>query len=369
MTTPRVPSPADQPRRPDDTRSVCVVIPMPSDPPWELFDAIPSHVPIIVSDDSDGRLAPPPRDNVFYLDYAAQEAYSGKHYAAMPHRSAASRNIGHYVAYREGFDVIVALDYDCRTRTGWLDEHLSALGKCVDGAAIQPVVDRGWVNSINQVFPDGQAVYARGYPYELRTPELAATQAVTATGEVKLNMGVWDGVLDLNGIDKLYGGEPADPGCPSGANPVALGNIPLCGMNTAFAAELAPAYYFLPDVWVNGWQLSRHDDIWGGYVVKRLMDKRGDLLTFGAPVVEHTKQTPLERVVVLEHWMHLMGAQFYEVVESALQAVVAASYTEMFATFVEEYERAVAASTAPSHYREVYAELGVWMRRWAEAFA
>lgn len=368
MPTPRVPSPSDQPRRADDTRSVCVVIPIPNDPPWELFDAIPTDIPIIVSDDSDGRLAPPPRDNVFYLDYAAQEAYAGRHYAAMPHRSAASRNIGHYVAYREGFDVIIALDYDCRTRPGWLEAHLDSLGKRVDGAAIQPIAPNGWVNSINQVFADGQAVYARGYPYEWRTPELAATREASATGEVKLNMGVWDGVLDLNGIDKFYGGEPADPGCGEGPNPAALGHLPLCGMNTAFAAELTPAYYFLPDVWVNGWQLSRHDDIWGGYIVKRLMDLRSDLLTFGAPVVEHTKQTPLERVVVLEHWMHLMGAPFYEVVETALQEVTPGDYAQMFATFVEAYRSAVGSSAAPTHYRSVYAELGVWMQRWAEAF-
>ncbi len=52
----------------------------------------------------------------------------------MPHKSAASRNIGHYIAWKEGFDVIVALDYDCRTRPGWLEAHLDAL-RTVDRAA------------------------------------------------------------------------------------------------------------------------------------------------------------------------------------------------------------------------------------------
>jgi hypothetical protein len=163
-----VPDPAGQQRTGADTRSVCVVIPIPNDPPWELFDAIPSHIPIIVSDDSDGKLAPAPRDNVFYYDYAAQERYAGEHYAAMPHKSAASRNIGHYIAYREGFDVIIALDYDCGTRAGWLDAHLDALTKAVEAPAVRPVLDNGWVNSIEQTYPDGTPVYARGYPYELR---------------------------------------------------------------------------------------------------------------------------------------------------------------------------------------------------------
>ena len=42
---------------PTDDRSVCVVIPMPNDPPWELFDAISDDIPIIVCDDSNGKLA------------------------------------------------------------------------------------------------------------------------------------------------------------------------------------------------------------------------------------------------------------------------------------------------------------------------
>jgi hypothetical protein len=364
-----LPSPADQQRDgAADTRSVAVVIPMPNDPPWDLFDAIPLDIPIIVSDDSNGQLSPPPRDNVYYLDHAAQEAYCGEHYAAMPHKSAASRNVGHYVAYKEGFDVIVALDYDCGTREGWLATHLEALTKVVEAPARKPVVENGWVNSIDMTFPDGQSVYARGYPYELRTPELAAEIDTVATGEVKINMGVWEGILDLNGVDKLYGGEPGDPGVAAGTNRIALGNIPVCGMNTAFAAEITPAYFFLPDLWINGWQLSRHDDIWGGYVVKRLMDRRGDLFAFGHPVVEHTKQTKLERVVVLEQWMHLMSMGFYDIVDAAAAEVASGEYTEMFAHFVEEYLRGVEASAAPSHYREVYAQLGDWMQRWSRAF-
>jgi hypothetical protein len=139
-------------------------------------------------------------------------------------------------------------------------------------------------------------------------------------------------------------------------------------MNTAFDAELTPAYYFLPDIWVNGWQLSRHDDIWGGYVVKKLMDRRGDLFAFGHPVVQHTKQTRLERVVVLEQWMHLMSTGFYDIVDEACELVAPAGYTEMFANFVHEYCARVERCTLPVHYVAVYRELGEWMTRWSEAF-
>jgi hypothetical protein len=342
-----------------DTRSVAVVIPIPNDPDWHLFDQIPSDIPIIVCDDSDGKLAPPPRDNVRYFDYSAQRDFMGDHYPAIPHKSAAARNFGHVVAAREGYDVIIALDYDCRPAQGWLSNHLATLTTVLDAPAL-----RGhWVNSIT-----AEGFYARGYPYEYRNPEASAIEETTVSGQVKLNMGVWNNVLDLNGVDKLPAEPPYDPGVRPGPNHVALGMLPLCGMNTAFTADLTPAYFFLPDVWVDGWQLSRHDDIWGGYVLQKLMAIKEDLVTFGNPIVEHTRQTKLERVVMLEQWMHLMAVQFYDAVDAAAEQVRAGDYATMFADFTEAFMGEVTRSTAPLHYRAVYRELGESMQRWAGAF-
>ena len=89
-------------------------------------------------------------------------------------------------------------------------------------------------------------------------------------------------------------------------------------MNTAFARR-AHARLLLParPVGQRAGSSRRHDDIWGGYVVKKLMDRRGHLFTFGRPIVEHTRQSKIERVVVLEHWMHLMSTGFYTLVDAA----------------------------------------------------
>jgi hypothetical protein len=341
------------------TTKVVVVIPIPNDPDWTIFEDLSEEIPIIVVDDSDGRLKPAPRKNVRFFDYAAQRAFMGDDYPAIPHKSAATRNFGHYLAYREGFETIIALDYDCRTRTGWLEQHLSALGPVVDG----PALEGNWINSV-----EAPGFYARGYPYEFRNPEDGATRPTTATGDVKVNMGVWDNILDLNGIDKVQKEPPAEPGLRGDTNYIALGNIPVCGMNTAFAAELTPAYFFLPDVFVGDWQLSRHDDIWGGYVLKKIMQTRGDLFSYGRPVVEHTRQTNLNRVIMLEHWMHLMSRQFYEIVDESVEPIRPGSYVEMFAHFTDEFRRRVDLSRAPAHYRDVYRSLGASMQRWAECF-
>jgi hypothetical protein len=340
---------------------VAVAIPIPNDPDWTLFDAIPADVPILVIDDSDGRLQPPPRDNVRYYDYAAQEAVMGANYAAIPHKSAATRNFAHYLAALEGFDVVVALDYDCRTRPGWLETHLGCLGFVANA----PALAGAWINSV-----EAPGFFARGYPYEYRNDTASHVTETHASGEVKVNMGVWDNVLDLNGIDKLQAEPPTEPGLRGEQNYVALGNVPVCGMNTAFTADVIPAYFFLPDVWVDGtWQLSRHDDIWGGYILKRLMDVRGDLLSYGRPVVEHTRQSKIEHVVVIEHYMHLMSMQFYAIVEQAVARVRAADYATMFADFTEEYRKEAARAAVPEHFRQAFRELGDAMHRWVRCFS
>jgi Reversibly glycosylated polypeptide len=304
-------------------------------------------------------LAPPPRKNVRYFDFAQQRAFMGEHYPAIPHKSAACRNFGHYLAYKEGFDIIVALDYDCRTRAGWLEAHVAELTTVQDAPALQG----RWINSVEQ-----PGFFARGYPYEFRNAEAGVVKETHASGEVKLNMGVWDNVLDLNGIDKLQKEPPATPGLRGDRNYAALGMVPLCGMNTAFRAELTPAYFFLPDFWVEGWQVSRHDDIWGGYILEKLMAKRGDLVTFGRPVVEHTRQSNMNRVIMLEHYMHLMAKDFYAVVDAALEPVRPGTYTDMFAHFAGEYCAGVERAAVPAHYRQGFRDLGESMMRWANAF-
>ena len=352
-----------------DMRRVAVVIPIPNDPDWSIFEELAEDVPIIVCDDSDGKLAPPPRGNVTYYDYAQQKEFMGGHYPAIPHRSAASRNFGHVVAYREGYDVVVALDYDCRVPAGWLKQHLEALVDVVEARARRPARDNGWVNSITA---DG--FYARGYPYEYRHPDHATEIDATATGTVKVNMGLWNNVVDLNGIDRLGNDAPYAPGTYDDENRIALGNIPVCGMNTAYTADLTPAYFFLPDVWVQdgspgGWQLSRHDDIWGGYILKRLMDRRGDLFSYGNPIVEHTRLTPAERTTKIEHYMHLMARDFFAIVERSLDRVRTGTYARMYADFSEEFLVEVGRTDLPTHYRLAFRDLGEAMQRWAGCFS
>ncbi len=335
-----------------------VVVPSHRELDWTLFSEVPEDVPMIVVDDSDHGLAPPQRPNTRVVDRRDQVDLLGARAAAMPRRSAACRNFGHLLAYREGFRVVLALDYDCRPAPGWVEQHLTALGEVVSAPALRAP----WVNTI-----EGTGQYARGFPYEYRDDEVAATPD-TVSGTGRMNVGVWSGILDLNGVDKLATKPPTSPGDRQHRSTVALGNLPVCGMNLAIHREVVPALFFLPDIQVNGWQMSRHDDIWGGYVAKKLMDLRGDLVSFGRPVVEHTRQTDLDRVVTFEHYVHLLSPHFYRLVDEAAARVAPADYPTMFARFCVEFGQGLRDAVLPEVYRRVFVSLLAAMRAWSACF-
>jgi hypothetical protein len=332
----------------------CVVTPMPASFDWSIFDGIDaSEADVIIVEDSDEPLDVPAGLATHVISRSEQRhlmpRVPGRPY---PIHSAAVRNFGHLWAYKNGYDPIIALDYDCRPDAGWVEAHLGKLSPCV-GLKVH-----GWLNPIAS-----DEVYARGFPYEERD-QLPPRFERPVHGEVKLCLGLWTRNVDLYGTDRLTSDAPSTVTARSGGY---LGPAAISGMNVAFRRELVPAYFFLPDVAVGGWQMSRHDDIWGGYVLTRLMALRGDLYRCDGPVVEHLKQTPISRVLALEHFMHILTPHFVHLVESALEGVQPSSYEEMFATLVDAFGRSVGAAQLPQHYRVALVELGNAMTGWVDA--
>ena len=66
--------------------------------------------------------------------------------------------------------------------------------------------------------------------------------------------------------------------------------------------------------------------------------------------------------------MHLMSVPFYELVDEAVADLSPGGYVDLYAGFVDEFERRIEGSRAPVHYRAIYSELADWMRRWSLAF-
>jgi hypothetical protein len=338
---------------------VVVVIPSHRTLEWGYLDELSDEVDVVIVDDSADGLAPGRRRNVRYFAAEAQERIMGQHFAAIPHGSSATRNFGHFLAWHEGYSTIISLDSDCRLRPGWLKEHLAQLGAVTEAPAVQAP----WVDTIGR-----PGVFARGFPYECRDDLAPAPEPTMRSGNVKLHMGLWDGILDMNGVDKFEAEPPETPVLPVHGAWVVDGRFPLCGMNVSFSSEITPAMFFIPDFTVAGWRVSRHDDIWGGYIAEALLELNGDLASFGGPVIEHTQQTPLDRVVVLEHYQHLLAERFYDVVDRAVASVRPGPYPDVYAAFTSEFEATLAGTPLPGHYRRAFEEIGAAMARWAACF-
>ncbi|MDD4382502.1 MAG: hypothetical protein PHE21_04155, partial [Candidatus Dojkabacteria bacterium] len=93
---------------------VCLVTAVHIQPTKEWIDALP-NIDIIIIDDSNG-IVKIDKPNVRMFDYKAQEEYLGDKYEAFArlfHKSSSCKNLGHYIAYKEGYDIMIEIDSDC----------------------------------------------------------------------------------------------------------------------------------------------------------------------------------------------------------------------------------------------------------------
>jgi reversibly glycosylated polypeptide/UDP-arabinopyranose mutase len=177
-------------------------------------------------------------------------------------RDSAIRSFGFLIAYRLGADLIVTLDDDCQPHPGrdFLRGHLDALERTTR-----------WASSV-------PGMRVRGLPYE----------NLGTLSTVKLNVGLWSGVPDLDASTRLVCGAAADFTPPAGSRVLPSGQyVPICGMNLAFRREFAPLSYF--PLMGEGQPYRRFDDIWFGLIAKRICDHLGWHVTVGTPWVRHIR--------------------------------------------------------------------------------
>lgn len=178
-------------------------------------------------------------------------------------RDSAIRSYGFLVAYRLGADVVFTLDDDClpMTESGFCEAHVSQMGS-----------HARWVESI-------PGMRTRGLPYHNQG----------TMSNVAVNMGLWANIPDLDAVQTLSHGIPADfvpPAWP--ARIVPRGQyFPLCGMNISFRRELIPLFYF--PLMGEGYPYRRFDDIWCGIIMKKICDHLGFDVSIGKPTVLHQR--------------------------------------------------------------------------------
>ena len=339
----------------------------------DYLAGVPEEVRVIVVDDSNGRVGAT-RPNMTVSRDADCRRVLGNRHTLIPRRSDTCRNFGFYMAWREGYRYIATLDDDCRTAPGFLDDHAVIARPASTLCAIE---SPPWYNTLESLCLHDQSGnvtcghYARGYPYAHRIEPPETTRNVQLAGEVVCNMGLWTAVPDINGIDKLGRDVPRSVALHHDRVAIAPETqLSLCIMNVAFRATIVPAFYQLPmDLRVGSLRIDRFGDIWAGYIFKRLADRRGELITIGRPLVEHTKAGNVHREVHVEHFGHLLSPYFYELVDRAAADGAVASYATMYADLADRFLTAVGNHRSlPTPYRKYLDAMGRRMLGWAELF-
>lgn len=249
-------------------------------------------------------------DDWILINREYQEGFLGDRYESFKqfHKSSSCKNIGHLIAYKEGADIIIGVDSDCVVPMDFIGKHIEGLIK----------VSHGWTNPIGHT-----GFFSRGYPYAERNRKTIC------------NLGLWNNELDLYGTDRIGKNPPKEPKHML-SHQVADGFIPLSGMNWAMWREAIPGFLFLPNFEFEDNKFRRHDDIWGGYIFQKLMEKRNERIVFGDPVVYHDTTVVPEEDAEEEKGMIAFENTFYGAVDQAMDKVKPGSYLGMFYDFYLE---------------------------------
>jgi hypothetical protein len=273
------------------------------------------------------------------------------------------------MAWKEGDDdeIVVALDDDCVVESLDFVDYIDVM--LTPGQ--RPVV-RGEGRHYNflELFTDAaiRSQFPRGFPYSARVGYREWTIGGVADARVRLNLGLWRGVLDINAIDRLLPGDGhfGDARLRSENVVVPVGVlVSVCSGNMQFRRDVIPAIYQLPmnvEIMTN-WRINRYGDIWGGFMLKTLMDRRGDALSVGQPLVHHARAGSRIENVKAEHLAHLVGDEFIDFLDRAAEKIEPEDYCDMMEHLCEELER-LAPDRSPilrTYLRTLMPSLRAWI--------
>lgn len=202
---------------------------------------------------------------------------TGKNEWIIPRKNAGIRNFGILKALEFNPDMVVSLDDDCfPDQPDFFKQHWKYLNE-------PATLD--WVTTTDEP--------TRGFPYKIRD-----------NSEVVLNHGLWSGVPDYDGITfKRKGYQPYKIWKNHSVVIPRFNYFSFCSMNFAFKPKVALLMYlplmgYSPDG--KKWKYDRFDDIWGGIVMKKILDHHQLAVRNGSPSVEHRKASIIDKTVEQE---------------------------------------------------------------------
>ena len=202
--------------------------------------------------------------------------------AYIPWNCIQRRNVGHLLAWMEGYEMLIAIDDDnFVSDADYVGHHQSAFAaKQTESVSAA----RGWFNCCSLLEDAGGRIFfPRGYPVEERSGAAGDLRYLKNSARLVVNAGLWLGDPDVDAVTRLA--VPPDVvNFPRGKTlGLAQGTwCPFNSQNTAVHRDVLPAWFLSP-------AMGRFDDIWASYVVLACSEKMGDAVAFGRPLVRQDR--------------------------------------------------------------------------------
>lgn len=258
----------------------------------------------------------------------------------IPIKSPSCKNVGLYIAHQAGYKTVMILDDDCDTRASPDFVRKIPIGKtCLYRKVTNSNYGKPtWYNPMRTI---DKTQYSRGFPYAYRSDHYKKTATNNIVPAISMfNEGLWINTPDTNGIDKFYKEDTYLVEERPQYNVLVDQSIyvPISIMNIQMHSKLLPAFYQPPDYHVyDKFYVRRHDDVWSGMFLKRLMDLAGDSFTIGEPVIYHDKKPDPTKETVAEHMTNFVQMDLQKVMDRAIGYVLPSENYKMMAI---EFSRA-----------------------------
>jgi len=333
-----------------------------------LTPLIEAGARFIIVDDSPGTIAiDPPGFKVF--NWEDRKKLLGPLDDYFPRRNGACRNFGFLMAWKEAEDeeIIVAIDDDCKIdSSSFAQDVASALGK-----KDRPVFRGEGVHfNVLDLYKDiHRPLFPRGFPYSARLHHKPWNADGAINVRAEFNLGLWTDAFDINAIDKIRASKWIYPDAELQFDSVTVPKgalVSVCSMNMQFRRRMIPAVYQLPMhiEAMPGWVIDRYGDIWGGFILKMLMDRKGEAMAAGGPMIAHLKAGDQQRNTWQEHLCHMVNDEFIDLIGASVEVINPDSYSTMMSHLAAELaSRAEDCSPLLGGYiRLVAASMKAWVQ-------
>jgi len=231
------------------------------------------------------------------------------------------RILGFIKATMDGAETIISVDDDNfpRKEQDFIGIHNDVLGPRDEMLMMTP--SNGYVNYADVLTYEKDPkydAYVRGYPLHLRGPVGIALS--NREVDVAVNVGLWSGSPDISALTRLTSGDLNSIFNPK-MHPIGIEkgcHASMCMQNLAFDTEyLLLQYEFPMNYKIGGLTLGRYDDIWAGYVCKKMLDHFDKDMIFGPPVAIHNRhEHDYRNDFIQEFWGMYINTFFYTAIST-----------------------------------------------------